>query len=68
MCSSVKIKGVLIVLCFAVSLTGCRKQKEELIPSVKTDVVLKVSVLQSSKILVDGNESEVTPKNCTIAE
>jgi biopolymer transport protein ExbD len=50
------MRNILIVLCVAVFLVGCRKQKGEPMQNVGTGVILKVSVLQSGKVLTNENE------------
>ncbi|MDB6029642.1 MAG: hypothetical protein JWM68_5865 [Verrucomicrobiales bacterium] len=57
-CSAKAVKATFfIVLLTALCLAGCGKHQEQKLPSKSaTEIVLKVSVLQSGKLLADGTE------------
>lgn len=56
---------ICIVVCF---LTGCKKDSPELHSGVNTDIILKVSVLLSDEVLVDGEKISILQLNERLAD
>ena len=60
MFSESKIRDIsIIILCFAIFIVGCKKQSDEQMQNISKGIILKISILQSGKVLVNSNESSL---------
>lgn len=60
MISESKTRDILIIiLCFAIFIVGCKKRRDEQTQNINKEIILKISVSQSGRVFVNNDESSL---------